>query len=102
MVVRMEDEADLDLAMLAAPVLQVQIADQLTGRGEFDGDGEELPFLPQRRAVHSLGERGGRFRPAASTPVKVARDVGTGLEGVQGVEVIRAERPEDQAFGGIG
>jgi hypothetical protein len=60
MVVRMEDEADFALAMLAAPVLQVQIADQLTGRGELDRDGEELPFLPQRRAVHSLGERGRR------------------------------------------
>jgi hypothetical protein len=57
-VVRMENEAHLTLAVLAAQVLQGQIADQSAGGSEFDGDGEELPFLLQRRAVHPFGEGG--------------------------------------------
>ena len=98
-VVGVEHEADLALAVFGAEVFEVEVADELSGFGEFHGYREELALLRECRAVDALRQSGSGFRAAARSPVQVADDVRAGLERVQGIEIVVPERAEEQAFG---
>ena len=100
--VGVEDEADLGLAMLGARPAHAAVADQLPALAQHRREAEVVALGDDRRRA-DLGVEGlAHLGRVARVPVEVARDVGTRLDGQERLEVGRCEGTQEEPVRGTG
>ena len=97
--VRMEREPDLALAVLPAAQPQNDVADHPAVVAPLGGQHERVAVLVQTRLRRVLGQQLLDLLPRAHVAVEVAHHLGQRPDGVEVVEIARAERPQEQALG---
>ena len=95
----LQDVADLALAVLLAGPDQDAVADEFAGVAQGDGEVDGVAFVQEGDAGDLVFEEGAYGVEVAGFPVEVAGDVGPGLVGVQGVEVVGGEGAQQEAVG---
>src|SRR2546423_13128056 len=94
----MKDEPDLALLVCPAQPEQGAVTNELPGRGQLGGQAERLAVGRQGAGRHLPLQQDADLRPVPGLVIQVAGDLGQPMELVQGVEVVRRERPEREPW----
>jgi hypothetical protein len=97
--VRVEDEAELPLAVQRADPVQIDLADDTSRLLKHDGQRRDVPLLREPMAPSALHEQLADLVAVAHPPVEIAHHLGQRVVGGDVVEVAVGERAQQQALG---